>query len=160
MKKDKLYTAGKNIKPNLFLSGGGLLAEAQAYKSANPWDFADDKSLIGQYIQTDAYKQGKGGLFNMTRESNPFSRANAAGTISNVSSVLGDSVVDLASNGYSAGKGFNTALSTMRKLNTGIPLVDAIKKLMSNKGWDIEECMDVLEIPISERGFYKDLKAR
>ena len=34
-------------------------------------------------------------------------------------------------------------------------LVDSIKKLMNNKGWDIQECMDVLEIPVEKRGAYK-----
>lgn len=84
MKRDKLYTVTKgNKRPisrgiserNLF-SIGGLKAEAQAYKSANPWDFADDKGLVDQYINTDAYLDTKGGLFNMTRRNNPFSRGN------------------------------------------------------------------------------------
>ena len=34
-------------------------------------------------------------------------------------------------------------------------VVDDIKKLMRNKGWDIEECMDVLEIPVEKREEYK-----
>ena len=84
MKKDKLYTVtkgnktpiSKGISKNNLFSIGGLKAEAQAYKSANPWDFVDDKDLIDQYINTDAYWDTKGGLFNMTRRNNPFSRGN------------------------------------------------------------------------------------
>ena len=34
-------------------------------------------------------------------------------------------------------------------------VVETIKKLMRNKGWDIEECMDVLEIPAEKREAYK-----
>lgn len=34
-------------------------------------------------------------------------------------------------------------------------LVSTIKKLMDNKGWDIEECLNVLEIPNDKREAYK-----
>ena len=35
-------------------------------------------------------------------------------------------------------------------------VVDSIKKLMNNKGWDIEECMDVLEIAEEKRKIYRE----
>ena len=46
----------------------------------------------------------------------------------------------------------------MCNLSKGIydrAVVEDIKKLMRNKGWDIEECMDVLEIPAEKRDAYK-----
>lgn len=32
---------------------------------------------------------------------------------------------------------------------------DDIKKMMHNKGWEIDECMDVLEIPADKREMYR-----
>ena len=36
-------------------------------------------------------------------------------------------------------------------------LIGAIKKMMNNTGWDIEKCMDILEIPENSRTMYKDI---
>ena len=133
MKKNTLYTVNKWNSPALggkLYAKGGLLAEAQAYKSQNPWDFADDKSLIGQYIKTDAYKQGKGGLFNMTRESNPFSRGNIGGTIGALGPIVGTAGSKLISDGYNAG-GIGNGISSVGSsvgsaISTVNPLVGGI----------------------------------
>ena len=133
MKKNTLYTVNKWNSPALggkLYAKGGLLAEAQAYKSQNPWDFADDKSLIGQYIQTDAYKQGRGGLFNMTRESNPFSRGNIGGTIGALGPIVGTAGSKLISDGYNAG-GIGNGISSIGSsvgsaISTVNPLVGGI----------------------------------
>ena len=36
-------------------------------------------------------------------------------------------------------------------------IVDAIKKLMKNKGWGIDECMDALEVPDNRRELYRSI---
>lgn len=49
-------------------------------------------------------------------------------------------------------------VEVMCNLSKGVydrAVVEDIKKLMRNKGWDIEECMDVLEIPDEKRDAYK-----
>lgn len=55
----------------------------------------------------------RGGLFNMTKAANPLSKANIGSTLSGVTSVLGPVVSNLISDGYSAGSGFNTVMSTV-----------------------------------------------
>lgn len=34
--------------------------------------------------------------------------------------------------------------------------VEHIKSMMNNKGWDIEECMDILDISEDKREYYRD----
>ena len=36
-------------------------------------------------------------------------------------------------------------------------VIEDIKKLMRNTEWDIDECMEVLEIPENSRTMYKDM---
>ena len=36
-------------------------------------------------------------------------------------------------------------------------LADVIRKMMDKKGWDIEECMDTLDIPKEKRAMYREV---
>ena len=148
MKRDKLYTVGGNYKAKKLYPDGGLLAEAQAYKSANPWDFADDRDLISQYIQTDAYKQGRGGLFNMTRASNPFSRGNINGTMSGLATIGSPLITSAISGGYSTG-GVGEGISTVGNAigdalpegpwKWGVKLGSTLVGGLVNRGWGVKE---------------------
>lgn len=148
MKRDKLYTVGGNYRAKKLYPDGGLLAEAQAYKSANPWDFADDRDLISQYIQTDAYKQGRGGLFNMTRASNPFSRGNINGTMSGLATIGSPLITNAISGGYSTG-GVGEGISTVGNAigdalpegpwKWGVKLGSTLVGGLVNRGWGVKE---------------------
>ena len=50
-------------------------------------------------------------------------------------------------------------IGDMCNLSQGVydrAVVDNIKKLMKNMGWDIDECMDVLEVEEDRREYYRE----
>ena len=140
-KKDTLYTVNKWNKP--------LFAQGVDRENNNIFDGKDSSLLRWDQLASQAYGANYGfdgnsldsymnssgnNWFGISKKNNLFSKGNIGSTmntVGNAANLFGDAIVGLVSNGYNAGNGFNGALSAVRKINTGNPLIDGVKNLAS-----------------------------
>lgn len=134
MKKDKLYSYGK--KGNIFWPGGELNLNDYSWVPT----FANTPLPTGGTLDKSVLENVQKQMVGNTGASNPNALTKSLTGI--VGSQVGNLLATTLSNGYSVGNGFNSALSTIRNINTGNPLIDGIKngvatagQIIGNLGW-------------------------
>lgn len=134
MKRDKLYVANKWNLPsaNVFDLGGDIWSQL-ATEGLDPTKHSKEELAN----LTELYKQDRGGLFNMTKEANPFSKGNLMqagqglmkGLSGGLSAAAGNMIGGAIADGYSAGSGVGAVTGALQGINLGNPAFNAIKNV-------------------------------
>ena len=134
--KPRRITPGKskNKNGNVFAYAGQMdnwISLANADKSNNPWNYADDIDVTKQYMNSTGNN-----WFGLSKKDNPFSKGNMAGGIGamaktpigkGVSAAVGEIGYNLLSDGYRLDGVAGGIMDAAHAIKTGNPMIDTIK---------------------------------